>query len=423
MDLKSLTYLIEEDPALTRRHMLAGSAAVLISYGISSLFDEAEAKLKTKNRFSPRNKTRALRPRTDYIILHTTEGSSIGSLKRITKYGLAHYVVDVDGTVYRAIEKNRIAKHAGRSMWNGKRNIDNYSLGIEVVGMHNKDINARQYNSLKELIRQLKSYYGLSDNDVLTHSMVAYGSPNPFHTQAHRGRKRCGMLFAKNDVRNKLGLSKKPSFDPDVKKNRLAIGDPYLSEVLYGGDEFQIQKSLTHLLSNIISEGMTAWSVAREKYNLKDTLYKTPDGRTFRGSDIKRWDKIPLGTKVFVSDYEMPELFEGFKVKGKDGDTALSLAGKEYADKTTIYFFPNGIVRRGNKLSPDSLNNLPDNTKVLIGYIYGGHITKGRSAYEVSGKRWNYPSTIYRMPNKEIKTGDELNQNHIDKGTLIFFRN
>lgn len=396
---------------------------VICILGVLPFFDEAKANLKIKNHFSPRNKKRALRPKTDYIILHTTEGKSTGSLKGITKYGLAHYLVDIDGMVYRIIEKNRIAKHSGRSIWNGKRNIDNYSIGIEVVGMHNEDITVSQYRSLKELIRQLQSYYRLSDNDVLTHSMVAYGNPNPFHSRAHRGRKRCGMLFAKRNVRKKLGLSKKPSFDPDVKRQTLTIGDHYLAEVLYGTDEFQIQKSINHLASNVIGEGRTAWSVAREKYNLKDTLYQTPDGKRRRGSDIRSWDKIPVGTKVFVSDYELPELFEGFKVKGKDGDTAWSLAGKEYDAKTTIYFFPDGLVRRGDQLNKSRLNSLPDDTKVLIGYIYGGHITRTRSAYEVAGGKWNYPSTIYRMPDKEIKTGDELNQNHIDKGTLIFFRN
>lgn len=396
---------------------------VICILGVLPFFNEADAKLKIKNHFSSRNKKRALRPRTDYIILHTTEGKSTGSLKRITKYGLAHYLVDVDGMVYRTIEKNKIAKHAGRSIWNGKRNIDNYSIGIEVVGMHNKDITVSQYITLKELIRQLQSYYRLSDNDVLTHSMVAYGNPNPFHSRAHRGRKRCGMLFAKENVRKKLGLNKKPSFDPDVKRKRLTIGDNYLAEVLYGTDEYQIQKSINHLASNIISEGRTAWSVAREKFNLRDTLYLTPDGKRLRGIDIERWDKIPIGTKVFVSDYELPELFEGFKIKGKDGDTAWSLAGKEYDAKTTIYFFPDGQIRRGDQLNKSILNSLPYDTKVLIGYIYGGHITEERSAYEVAGTKWNYPSTIYRMPDKEIKTGDELDQNHIVKGTLIFFRN
>lgn len=423
MDFESLTKILDEDPAVKRRHILAGSVAALLGYGGLSLYDEAEAKLNIKNHFSPRNRKRAFRPGTDYIVLHTTEGRSRGSLKRIRRYGLAHYMVDIDGTVYRTIEKKRIAKHAGRSMWNGRRNIDNYSIGIEVVGMHNRDISLNQYKSLKEVIRQLKSYYRLSDNDVLTHSMVAYGNPNPFHTQAHRGRKRCGMLFAKRDVRMQLGLSKKPLFDPDVQHKRLVIGDPYLSKVLYGRDAQQVQNSMKYLMSNIITEGRTAWSIAREKYNHKDTIYQTPDGRRLRGSDITRWKKIPSGTKVFVSDYEMPELFEGFKAKGKDGDTAWGLAGKEYDDKTTIYFFPDGKVRRGDQLSQRLLNNLPDNTKVLIGYIYGGHISEWRSAYEVSGSRWNYPSTIYRMPDKQIITGDELEEKHIDKGTLIFFRN
>lgn len=231
------------------------------------------------------------------------------------------------------------------------------------------------------------------------------------------------MMFAKRDVRIKLGLKSKPSFDPDVQKKRLVIGDPFLAEVLYGEDELRIQKSMTYLTSNIIGEGRTAWSVAREKYNARDTFYETPDGSRMRGSDIKKWDEIPVGTKVFVGDYEMPELFEGFKVKGKDGDTAWDLAGKEYNRKTTIYFLPDGRVRRGDELTERLLNKLPDSTKVLVGYMYGGHITKRRSAYDVSGEKWNYPSTIYRLPSKRILTGDELDENHIEAGTLILFRN
>ena len=69
---------------------------------------------------------------------------------------------------------------------------------------------------------------------MLTHSQVAYGAPNKWQPRSHRGRKRCGMMFAMPSVRSKLNLTARPAFDPDVKAGRLVVGDAYLAQVLYG---------------------------------------------------------------------------------------------------------------------------------------------------------------------------------------------
>ena len=62
----------------------------------------------------------------------------------------------------------------------------------------------------------------------------SYGAPNTWHKKKHRGRKRCGMLFAMPSVRAKLGLSMRPASDPDVKAKRLVQVDADLAAVLYG---------------------------------------------------------------------------------------------------------------------------------------------------------------------------------------------
>jgi N-acetyl-anhydromuramyl-L-alanine amidase AmpD len=142
---------------------------------------------------SPKNSKRGRKEDNKYIILHTTEGNGPGSLSRIKRYGLANFMVDYDGKIYRTISENRLAKHAGRSMWNGTRGLDDYSIGIEVVGYHDRNITSAQYSSLKSLLDWLKAKEGISDRNVLTHSMVAYGAPNRWHSRSHRGRKRCGM--------------------------------------------------------------------------------------------------------------------------------------------------------------------------------------------------------------------------------------
>lgn len=45
----------------------------------------------------------------------------------------SHYVVDEDGTVYRLVEEDRRAHHAGVSFWAGTTDINSASVGIEIV--------------------------------------------------------------------------------------------------------------------------------------------------------------------------------------------------------------------------------------------------------------------------------------------------
>jgi len=382
--------------------------------------------LNISDRYSHKNGKRPIRPRTDYIILHTTEAPDKSSLQRIAHYGLAHYVITTDGHIYRTIYRKRLANHAGRSMWEGRKNIDQYSIGIEVVGYHNGSITSAQSASLRELLRQLKSIYGIEDDAVLTHSMVAYGAPNSWNKRSHRGRKRCGMLFARPDVRERLGLTSKPTRDPDVSAGRLSVGDRYLASVLYGDKIEEINKASAHYSgsdADIITSVRTAWFIAREMYNHASTLYIFPGGTKKRGNQIRHWDRIPSGTRVVVGDDKPDEAFEGFREIGVDGDSARALAGAEYNRKTTVYFMTDGRVRLGDELAERELQRLGPGTKVLIGYTYGGYISAGRSAYDICGVRYRYPSTYYRLPGGKISSGDEINEARIPRGTSILFRN
>ena len=103
-----------------------------------------------------------------------------------------------------------------------------------MCGYHDKPLTAAQYQVLGELIGELQSIYKIPDYNVLAHSHVAYGAPNKWQKRAHRGRKRCGMMFALPAVRARLNLKTRPGSDPDVKAGRLVVGDEYLAQVLYG---------------------------------------------------------------------------------------------------------------------------------------------------------------------------------------------
>ena len=137
---------------------------------------------------------------------------------------------------------------------------------------------------------------------------------------------------------------------------------------------------------------------------------------------MKNWKKIPDGTRVLLQGEPRANITEGFRVAGVDGDTAAEIAGDEHNRETTIYFFPDGVVRRGNQVERSRLSALPKGTKILVGYTHGGYVTSARPAYNICGERWNYPSTFYRFPDGTIKAGDSLNENAIPKKTLIFYR-
>jgi hypothetical protein len=412
-------------------------AVLFLAVGPAAGIGEAAArKLKISDYYSPLNHKRPIRPETRYIILHTTEGDLQGSLRKIHRYGEAHYFVAPAGEVYRIIDRRRIATHAGRSMWEGRSTLDNFSIGIEVVGNYNRDITTAQYAALRELLRQLKGLYRIRDENILTHSMVAYGRPNRFHPKNHRGRKRCGMIFAHPDVRRRLGLSARPVRDPDVGAGRLVVADSELQRYLYqplvvlaastasAGRQSVSGDSADSML---ISRGVNAWRIAREKYDDPATLYVYPDGRRLRGNEIREWESMPAGTRVLFldGDQEREQEFEGFLEIGKDGNTVHDLAGDLYGDANTIYFFPDGLIRTGAELHRTaSLRRLldapPKGTRLLVGYVYGGYVQPERSASRIAGKKWNYPSTFYRLPDGRILSGDEVDDKSIPGRTLVF---
>ncbi len=381
----------------------------------------AVAAIKFSNSYySPRNRERPIRRSTSLIILHTTEAPSSSALRKLRDLGECHYCVDERGIVYRIIDHRREAYHAGRSMWNGRSNVDSFSVGVEVCGYHNKPLNAAQYSALLALVGELKYIYKIADHNVLAHSHVAYGAPNKWHKRSHRGRKRCGMMFALPSVRARLNLKTRPSSDPDVRARRLVVGDPYLAKVLYGTvPQQQAVAALSARDVNVIGKGRSAWDIAREAYNKKDTVYVFPDGSQKRGHQIPDFRKVPAGTKVVVNstDDNLPETYQTIGINGK----AQDIAGDETLAASTVYVYPNGSYKRGGQLSAAAVLKLPYGTKVLTGYAVGGPVTASRPAAAICGNRWRSPDTFFLI-NGVLVPGNKVDDSKIPAGTMLFFK-
>ncbi|WDP89958.1 MAG: N-acetylmuramoyl-L-alanine amidase [Desulfobacter sp.] len=385
-----------------------------------------------RHRINPRFRKIA-RSRTDFVIVHTSELGLEATLRvvtrgkrlksgRTTPGGHANYVIARNGRVYRILDKKYRADHAGLSMWNGTRNLSRVSVGIELVGYHYAPLTSSQYRSLGMLLDILKRVYRLSDRDILTHSQVAYGRPNPWFKSDHRGRKRC----AKNFDRVKAGLGPTWSYDPDVRAGRLAA-DPVLASVFYRSGP--AAGAGAHLIavkqgSNIISRENSAWSIAGEDYNDAATAYILPGGRILPGTRVGRvigWDKLPAGTRVLLSQ-ETEKVTAQAKnpIKEITGRmTAWSHAGKDFRADTTIYFLPSGKISPGSSIR--DWDDLPAGTKLMVGYRGPYFITRETTAYRIAGRRYKDRSVIYHMPGNGLVTGDKVRDfNDLPKGVSIY---
>lgn len=418
--------------------MIRLAAALLLTVGwVGSL----AAAITFSNVYaSPRNRERVRRASTHYIILHTTEAEAKSSLNKLSRNGEAHYCVDRDGTVYRIVDRSRVAYHCGTSMWMGRRNLDEVSIGIEVVGYHDRALTAAQYRALKELVHTLQKTYGVKDANVMPHAQVAYGNPNRWHRKRHRGRKRCGMGYATPGVRKLLGLSERWLSDPDVKARRLVNGDAELARILYAPEGHKLLPYRLPTLTaaaasvqprreaapqegsrvSVLKKGQTAWDVARDAYNAPSTVYVFPDGTRLAGDRVKDWAAILPGTRVIIGDGDA----EGSPVQVlPHGMHPRALVGDAARSDDTWYFRPTGGVVQGSALSEKALAAMPPETKILVGYTRGGPVRSTRLPSQICPTQWDASDTFYLPPGKALTPFRSMDMRRVPPGTEIFYRN
>ena len=323
--------------------------------------------IEVSNRYrSPRNPERKIRRSTELIVLHTTEAPARSSLNKLSDRGEAHYCVTEEGLVYRIVDRDREAFHAGRSMWRGKEDVDKFSIGIECVGYHNKPMSSVQIAAIRDLVAELKKMYRLSDDKVVCHSHVAYGAPNKWQRHRHRGRKRCGMLFAGATMRRALGLKARPAFDADVRSGRLSIGDEYLHKVLYGSVDTMAGKISAPKAATPASSGGWFSRLVGGNNSTKSTVPKKSDAPPVTAV-AKKSTSPPVSTIAAPSKPKaaivaapprtVAELkARGFEVKGtiSKQSTAMKIAGRDW-NRNDTYYSIKGKVVPGNEVDTSKL--------------------------------------------------------------------
>jgi N-acetylmuramoyl-L-alanine amidase len=133
---------------------------------------------------SPNHQPRAVP--LDLIVLHYTgmadQQAALAKLSAADSKVSAHYLVLEDGRIVQFVAETRRAWHAGISQWEGERDVNSRSIGIEIAnpghGLGYPDFPEPQITAVIALVRDILARHPIRRDRVLAHSDVAPSRKN-----------------------------------------------------------------------------------------------------------------------------------------------------------------------------------------------------------------------------------------------------
>ncbi len=117
---------------------------------------------------------------TAIIIHYTGMQSERESIKRLTSMKSkvsCHYLINRSGKIFKMVKEENIAWHAGKSMWGKYKNLNENSIGIELVNKGHQfgyqNYTKKQINKLVLLCKYLIKKYKINKRLILGHSDIA----------------------------------------------------------------------------------------------------------------------------------------------------------------------------------------------------------------------------------------------------------
>ncbi|AHK21463.1 N-acetylmuramoyl-L-alanine amidase [Yersinia similis] len=173
------------------RKLLSGGLLLLLAGCSSSdhrsaneLIDRGAYKIDTRYPSVAKNE------RVRFLVLHYTATDDAESLKLLTQGEVsAHYLIpthpkkaDGKAIALQLVPEEQRAWHAGVSTWQGRNNLNDTSIGIEIVnlGFTEKMLgrtwypyNESQIELIEQLTKDIVQRYNISPTDVVAHSDIA----------------------------------------------------------------------------------------------------------------------------------------------------------------------------------------------------------------------------------------------------------
>ena len=138
--------------------------------------------MKIEKIYSPNfSKNKRLRKSVKFIIIHYTgmqsERESLSRLCNFRSKVSSHFFINQMGKIYRLVEDNQIAWHAGKSCWGKYKDLNTVSIGIEMVNKGHKfgytNFKRKQLSSLVKICKNLIKKYKIKKQNIIGHSDIA----------------------------------------------------------------------------------------------------------------------------------------------------------------------------------------------------------------------------------------------------------
>lgn len=114
------------------------------------------------------------------IILHHTASwnfeNTIEWLVDPSAKASAHYMISREGEIVQLVLDCNVAWHAGVSELDGEKHVNNFSVGIELIGNTcEKPLTEAQWDAMVWLVKRLMEKYGVDASRVVDHRRVSPG--------------------------------------------------------------------------------------------------------------------------------------------------------------------------------------------------------------------------------------------------------
>ena len=138
--------------------------------------------MKKKGFYSPNfNQQKRSKKSIKIIIIHYTgmqsERESIIRLCNPKSKVSSHLFINQNGKVYRLVQDDKIAWHAGKSCWGKYKNLNKNSIGIELVNKGHQfgytNFRKKQLLSLIKICKNLIKKYKIKKRNIVGHSDVS----------------------------------------------------------------------------------------------------------------------------------------------------------------------------------------------------------------------------------------------------------
>lgn len=208
-------------------------------------------------RDSPNANPRPAGVRPSLVVLHATGEDFNPSMSRLrdpqSRTSL-HYLVSRSGQVYQLVQEGNRAWHAGDAIWNGRPQVDDFSLAVGLVNRNDgsEGFPAAQLEAAATLVRHLVEKHALTADQVITSSMLrGQAAPDPVSLDLAAFRARLGQvapLWPPDDlVRQAAWQAANIAYNPEAAFPRYArehdLGNPETPEFdfEFGGRFFRGQ--------------------------------------------------------------------------------------------------------------------------------------------------------------------------------------